>query len=159
MQASFWLQLEHDRTAKLMKVNSDFFLPCFVTENPSEHDQAIKRALVVSNKTFENALGWLTRVLCGWSSSGSSWCDCGFAGMVGVGFKRRERVCGGGGVSWGGLVEEDAALNGLAADGAFAHSVPTQLAGAVAAHEDHVLQPIQTHRTHRLFFDVLELLL
>lgn len=95
MQASFWLQLGHDRTAKLMKVNSYFFLPCFVTENPSEHDQAIKRAFVASNKTFENVLGWLTRVLCGWSSSGSSWCDCGFAGMVGVGFKRRERVCGG----------------------------------------------------------------
>lgn len=61
--------------------------------------------------------------------------------------KERERVCG------GRLVEEDAALNGLAADGALAHSVPTQLAGAMAAHEDHVLQPVQTHRTHGLQTD------
>ena len=73
--------------------------------------------------------------------------------MVSVGFKRRKekkrdkRVCG------GRLVEEDAALDGLAADGALAHSVPTQLAGAVAAHEDHVLQPVQTHRTHGLRTD------
>lgn len=50
----------------------------------------------------------------------------------------------------GDLVEEDAALDGLAADGALAHSVPAQLAGAVAAHEDHVLQTVQTHRTHGL---------
>lgn len=54
----------------------------------------------------------------------------------------------------GGLVEEDAALDGLAADGALAHSVPTQLAGAVATHEDHVLQSVQTHRTHGLQTDV-----
>lgn len=59
----------------------------------------------------------------------------------------------------GSLVEEDAALNGLAADGALAHSVPAQLAGAMAAHEDHVLQPVQAHRTHGLFLDVLKLLL
>lgn len=45
MQASF-------RTAK------PIFFPCFVTENPSEHNQTVKRAFVVSNKTFENAL-WL----------------------------------------------------------------------------------------------------
>lgn len=51
---------------------------------------------------------------------------------------------------WGGLVEEDAALDGLAADGALAHPVPAQLAGAMAAHEDHVLEPVQTHRTHGL---------
>lgn len=68
-------------------------------------------------------------------------------------------VCVFWGVWGGGLVEEDAALDGLAADGALAHSVPTQLAGAVATHEDHVLQPVQTHRTHGLFLDVLELLL
>lgn len=56
---------------------------------------------------------------------------------------------GGGGL----LVEEDAAFDGLAADGTLAHSVPTQLAGAMAAHEDHVLQPVQTHRTHGLQMD------
>lgn len=49
-----------------------------------------------------------------------------------------------------GLVKEDAALNGLAADGTLAHPVPTQLAGAMAAHEDHVLQPVQTYWTHGL---------
>lgn len=48
------------------------------------------------------------------------------------------------------LVQEDSALDGFAADGALAHSVPAQLAGAVAAHEDHVLQPVQTHGTHGL---------
>lgn len=55
---------------------------------------------------------------------------------------------------WGGwgrrLVQEDSALDGFAADGTLAHSVPAQLAGAVAAHEDHVLQPVQTHGTHGL---------
>lgn len=69
---------------------------------------------------------------------------------------------GGGGWGWGeegGLVEEDAPLDGLTADGALAHTVAAQLTGAVTAHEDHVLQPVQTHRTHGLFFDVLELLL
>ncbi len=50
----------------------------------------------------------------------------------------------------GRLVEEDAAFDCLAADGALAHSVPTQLTGAMAAHEDHVLQPVETHRTHGL---------
>ena len=54
---------------------------------------------------------------------------------------------------WGALVEEDAALDGLAADGALAHSIPAQLAGAVAAHEDHVLQPVQAYRTHGLETD------
>lgn len=48
------------------------------------------------------------------------------------------------------LIKEDAALDGFAADGTLAHSVPTELTGAVAAHEDHVLQPVQTHRTHGL---------
>lgn len=51
----------------------------------------------------------------------------------------------------GALVEQDAALDGFAADGTFAHAVPAQLAGAVAAHEDHVLQPVQAHRTHGLW--------
>lgn len=55
-----------------------------------------------------------------------------------------------GGVLSGLLVEEDAALDGLAADGALAHSVAAQLAGAVAAQEDHVLQPVQAHRAHGL---------
>lgn len=53
-------------------------------------------------------------------------------------------------ISGGRLVEEDAAFDGLAADGALAHSVPAQLAGAVAAQEDHVLQSVQTHRAHGL---------
>ena len=48
------------------------------------------------------------------------------------------------------LVEEDAALDGLAADGTLAHAVATQLAGAVSAHEDHVLQPVQAHGAHGL---------
>lgn len=69
--------------------------------------------------------------------------------MVGVG-----RGGGGGrgqwGWRWGELVEEDAALDGLAADGTLAHSVAAQLAGAVAAQEDHVLQPVQAHRAHGL---------
>lgn len=51
------------------------------------------------------------------------------------------------------LVQEDSALDGFAADGALAHSVPAQLAGAVAAHEDHVLQPVETHGTHCLQVD------
>lgn len=56
----------------------------------------------------------------------------------------------GGGGARRRLVQEDSALDGFAADGALAHSVPAQLAGAVAAHEDHVLQPVQTHGTHGL---------
>lgn len=72
--------------------------------------------------------------------------------MVSVGCESRKRVYGGGGVRWL-LVEEDAALDGLAADRALAHSVPTQLAGAMAAHEDHVLQSVQTHGTHGLQTD------
>lgn len=81
--------------------------------------------------------------------SGSS-CDCVSAGVFDEGQEVRR---------WGGremrsrLVEEDSTLDGFAADGAFAHSVPAQLAGAVAAHEDHVLQPVQTHGTHGLQVD------
>lgn len=86
----------------------------------------------------------------GWSGSGSS-CDCVSAGVVAEG----QEVRGGGGTGTGTgtrrrLVQEDSALDGFAADGALAHSVPAQLAGAVAAHEDHVLQPVQTHGTHGL---------
>lgn len=94
MRASSWLQSGH--TTKVVKVDSYFFL-CFVTEIPSEHNQTVKRARVVSNKTFKNALGWLTRVLCGWSSSGSSWCDCGFAGVVGERRVEKESLGGSGG--------------------------------------------------------------
>lgn len=81
-----------------------------------------------------------------------SW--CGVAGHGGGGGGRevgeREGLEGGVGVGEGGLVEEDATLDGLAADGALAHSVAAQLAGAVAAQEDHVLQPVQAHRAHGL---------
>ena len=65
-------------------------------------------------------------------------------------------VCGARGLSGkgqslaGSLVEQDAAFDGLAADGALAHTVAAQLAGAVAAHENHVLQPVQTHGAHGL---------
>ena len=63
----------------------------------------------------------------------------------------RHQVGGGGG---GGrrraLVEEDATLDGLAADGTLAHAVAAQLAGAVSAHEDHVLQAVQADGTHGL---------
>lgn len=64
----------------------------------------------------------------------------------------RDRTCAGGWWWWwwGRLVEEDSTLDGFAADGALAHPVPAQLAGAVAAHEDHVLQPVQTDGTHGL---------
>lgn len=65
----------------------------------------------------------------------------------------RKYAGGGGWVVRRRLVEEDSTLDGFAADGAFAHSVPAQLAGAVAAHEDHVLQPVQTHGTHGLQVD------
>lgn len=57
------------------------------------------------------------------------------------------------------LVKQDPTLDALAADGALAHSVTTELASAVAAHEDHILKPIQTHGAHGLLFDVLQLLL
>lgn len=97
---------------------------------------------MVLSKTPEDALGWLT----GWSAARAiaSPREClmrdrKYAG-VGEGVRRR-------------LVEEDSTLDGFAADGALAHSVPAQLAGAVAAHEDHVLQPVQTHGTHGLQVD------
>lgn len=88
--------------------------------------------------------------------SSSSRCGCRVASVFSVfsvGFKRSKES------SSAGLVEEYAAFDGLAADGTLAHSIPAQLAGSVAAHEDHVLQPVQAHRTHGLFLDVLELLL
>lgn len=59
----------------------------------------------------------------------------------------------------GALVQQDPPLDSLPADGALAHAVAAQLARAMAAHEDHVLQTIQTHWAHGLLFDVLELLL
>lgn len=148
MRASWWWWQS--------QVSSCFSLFC--NRFHLKHNQTIKRAFVVLSKTLDNTLGWLTRVLWGWSnssSSSSSWCDCGFAGVVGVGCQRKERKRESVG-EWGGgvrLVEEDAALDGLAADGALAHPVSAQLAGAVAAHEDHVLQPVQTHRTHGLRTD------
>lgn len=40
---------------------------------------------------------------------------------------------------WKHLVKQDPTLDALAADGALAHSVTTELASAVAAHEDHIL--------------------
>lgn len=92
----------------------------------------------------------------GRQGSGSSAAGVGVAGRGGGGGGGVcGRVVGGSGL----LVKEDAALDGLAADGALAHSVAAQLAGAVAAQEDHVLQPVQAHRAHGLFLDVLELLL
>lgn len=65
-----------------------------------------------------------------------------FAGVVGASGEKEEPVRR--------SVQEDAALDGLPADGTLAHAVPAQLTGAVAAHKDHVLEPVQTHRTHGL---------
>lgn len=48
------------------------------------------------------------------------------------------------------LVEEDSSLDAFTADGTLAHAVATQLARAVTTHEDHVLQPVQTHWAHGL---------
>lgn len=85
----------------------------------------------------------------GWPGSGSS-CDCVSAGVVAEG----QEVCRGGWVEMRRrLIQEDSALDGFAADGALAHSVAAQLAGAVAAHEDHVLQPVEAHGTHGLRAD------
>ena len=146
----------HDASVLMMTTESSSCFSMFCNRFHLKHNRTIKRAFVVLSKTLDNTLGWLTRVLWGWSSSSSSsWCDCGFAGVVGVGCQRKERKRESVG-EWGGkvrLVEEDAALDGFAADGALAHPVSTQLAGAVAAHEDHVLQPVQTHRTHGLRTD------
>lgn len=50
----------------------------------------------------------------------------------------------------GALVQQDPPLDSLPADGALAHAVAAQLARAMAAHEDHVLQTIQTHWAHGL---------
>lgn len=82
----------------------------------------------------------------GRQGSESSAAGVGVAGRGGGG----GGICGGWRGGSGLLVEEDAALDGLAADGALAHSVAAQLAGAVAAQEDHVLQPVQAHRAHGL---------
>lgn len=48
------------------------------------------------------------------------------------------------------LIQKDPAFDCLAADGALAHSVSTQLTRPVATQKDHVLQAVQTHRTHGL---------
>jgi len=130
-------------TETLIKSQFMFFFPCFVTDLPSDH-KALRERRLGRVRRGRTPLGRL--VLWGWRAAAAA------AGVsvalrrcaFGEGFKRGERE------SLRGLVEEDAALDGLAADGALAHSVPAQLAGAVAAHEDHVLQPVQTHRTHRL---------
>ena len=88
MWASWWWRQS--------QVSSCFSLFC--NRFHLKHNQTIKRAFVVLSKTLDNTLGWLTRVLWGWSSSSSSgsssnssWCDCGFAGVVGVGRQRKER--------------------------------------------------------------------
>lgn len=47
-------------------------------------------------------------------------------------------------------VQEDPPFNCLAAYGALAHSVSTKLTRSMATQEDHVLQAVQTDRTHRL---------
>lgn len=47
-------------------------------------------------------------------------------------------------------VEQDPLLDLLAADGAHGDAVAAHLAHAVPAQEDHVLQPVQAHRAHRL---------
>jgi hypothetical protein len=56
-------------------------------------------------------------------------------------------------------VEENAFLNLLATDGTLRHAVPTHLACTMSTEEDHVLETVQTYRTHGLFLDVLQLLL
>lgn len=56
-------------------------------------------------------------------------------------------------------VEQDALLDRLAADGALGHAVATHLASPMTAQEDHVLETVQAHWAHGLFFNVLQLLL
>lgn len=48
------------------------------------------------------------------------------------------------------LIQKDPPFDCLAAYGALAHSVSTQLARSMATQKDHVLQAVQTHRTHSL---------
>ena len=48
------------------------------------------------------------------------------------------------------LIQEDPPLDRFPTNGALGHPVAAHLAGAVAAQEDHVLQPVETHGAHRL---------
>ena len=48
------------------------------------------------------------------------------------------------------LIEQDAFLDGFAANGALGHSVAAELAGPVPTQEDHVLDPVQTDRADGL---------
>lgn len=57
------------------------------------------------------------------------------------------------------LIQKDPPFDCLAAYGALAHSVSTKLTRSMATQKDHVLQAVQTDRTHSLFLDVLQLLL
>lgn len=86
----------------------------------------------------------------GWSGSGAPPPRRSFAEGQEVCWEEMWHGGGGAAGGRGHLVEEDSALDGFAADRALAHSVAAQLAGAVAAHEDHVLQPVQAHGTHGL---------
>jgi hypothetical protein len=56
-------------------------------------------------------------------------------------------------------VEENTFLNLLATNGTLGHAIATHLTRAVSTEEDHVLEPVETYRTHGLFLDVLQLLL
>lgn len=48
------------------------------------------------------------------------------------------------------LIQKDPPFNCLAAYGALAHSVSTKLTRSMATQKDHVLQAVQTDRTHGL---------
>ena len=102
-------------------------------------------------KTFVDALGWLTRVLPRFfRAAQAAGRAVALAGVVGLSFKRKESqsLLGGGASSRGGC-----GARWPCGSGALAHSVPAQLAGAMATHADHVLQPVQAHWTHGLETD------
>ena len=48
------------------------------------------------------------------------------------------------------LVKKDSSFDSFPADGALRHPVSAHLASPVAAQEDHVLQAVKAHWTHRL---------
>lgn len=48
------------------------------------------------------------------------------------------------------LVEQNPLLDSFPADGTLSDLVSTHLAGAVTAQENHVLESVQAHWTHRL---------
>jgi hypothetical protein len=56
-------------------------------------------------------------------------------------------------------VQENAFLNLFATDRTLRHAISTHLACTMSTEEDHVLQTVQTNRTHCLLLDVLQLLL